>query len=116
MHTRLVVLVSVSIDASNAREETTMDAAESAKQIKLREGAASWREIDGETILLDLDSSKYLGLNRAGTVLWPAIVHGASRDELVARLMAEFDLESDRAERDVDAFIAACRERRLLEP
>ena len=93
-----------------------MDAAEAGIQVKLREGAASWREIDGETILLDLDSSKYLGLNRAGTVLWPAIVQGSSRDALVAKLAAEFDLETERAAVDVDAFIAACRERNLLEP
>jgi hypothetical protein len=93
-----------------------MDAAEKGSQIKLREGAASWREIDGETILLDLDSSKYLGLNRAGTVLWPAIVQGSSREELVALLATEFDLDAERAARDADAFIAACRERNLLEP
>ena len=93
-----------------------MDAAESGRRLKLREGAASWREIDGETILLDLDSSKYLGLNRAGTVLWPAIVHGSSREELIARLVTEFDLETVRAASDVDAFIAACRDRNLLEP
>ncbi|HUP72467.1 MAG TPA: PqqD family protein [Acidimicrobiales bacterium] len=93
-----------------------MDAAEAVNRVKLREGAASWREIDGETILLDLESSKYLGLNRAGTVLWPAIVTGSSRDELIGRLVSEFDLERDRAARDVDAFIATCRDRNLLEP
>ena len=93
-----------------------MDAADKGSRIKLREGAASWREIDGETILLDLESSKYLGLNRAGTVLWPAIVHGSSKDELTQRLAAEFELDPDQAARDVDAFIAACRERNLLEP
>ena len=93
-----------------------MDAAEAGSRIKLREGAASWREIDGETILLDLESSKYLGLNRAGTVLWPAIVHGSSREELIERLVAKFDLETEVASRDVDAFIAACRDRNLLEP
>jgi hypothetical protein len=83
--------------------------------IKLRQGAASWREIDGETILLDLDTSKYLGLNRAGSALWPAIVHGSTRDELVSRLATEFDLETDRAANDVDAFVAMCRQRNLLE-
>ena len=93
-----------------------MDAAEAGSRVKLREGAASWREIDGETILLDLDSSKYLGLNRAGTVLWSAIVQGSSREQLIAGLAAEFDLDIAHAARDVDAFIAACRERNLLEP
>ena len=93
-----------------------MDAAEAERRVKLREGAASWREIDGETIMLDLDSSKYLGVNRSGTLLWSAIVHGSSRSELIDQLIAEFDLDSERAAADVDSFIAACRERNLLEP
>jgi hypothetical protein len=99
-----------------AVEECTMDAADTGSRIKLREGAASWREIDGETILLDLESSKYLGLNRSGTVLWSAIVHGSSRQELIDRLATEFDIAPERAATDVDAFIASCRERNLLEP
>ncbi|MEO8692733.1 MAG: PqqD family protein [Acidimicrobiales bacterium] len=93
-----------------------MDAAEERGRIKLREGAASWREIDGETILLDLESSKYLGLNRAGTVLWAAIVRGSDKTQLAERLVSEFELEPEQAARDVEAFISACRERNLLEP
>jgi hypothetical protein len=91
-----------------------MNAAEE-PMIKVREGAASWREIDGETILLDLDSSKYLGLNRSGTLLWPAIVKGSTRTELVQKLVREFEIDSDLAARDVDVFVGACRERNLLE-
>ena len=82
--------------------------------IRLQEGAAVWREMDGETVVLALDSSEYLGLNRTATTLWPAIVEGTTRDALVGRLVDAFEIEEDRAVADVDAFVETCRSRGLL--
>lgn len=84
-------------------------------EIKLKAGASAWRRIEEETILLDLQSSQYLGVNSSGSVLWPAIAEGTTRDELAAILAQEFDLTPARAAADVDAFISACRARDLLE-
>lgn len=89
--------------------------AEDSKLIKVREGAVAWQEIDGEAILLDLENSAYLGLNGAATVLWPEIVNGARRDDLVATLQDHFDISRDRAATDVDQFLASCANRNLLE-
>ena len=84
------------------------------EQIRVREGAAVWREVDGETVLLALDSSMYLGVNRTGTALWPLMVEGTTRGELVDRLASRYDIDARRAAMDVDAFVAACRDQRLL--
>jgi Coenzyme PQQ synthesis protein D (PqqD) len=82
--------------------------------IRVREGAAVWRQIDDETVVLAMDSSMYLALNATATQLWPMLVDGATRAELVAHLQAVFDVEAPRAEADVDAFLAACARHRLL--
>jgi hypothetical protein len=82
--------------------------------LKLREGAAVWREIDGEVVLLAIRSSKYLGLNRTAAVLWPAMTAGTNRGELVTLLTTKYDVAVERAESDVDTFISMCREHRLL--
>lgn len=83
-------------------------------QFKLREGAVTWRQLGGETILLDLAASAYLGANPSGSVLWSALAEGATREELVERLCETFDVTEDRAGRDVDAFLRACRDRGFL--
>lgn len=85
------------------------------EQIKARQGAAVWREIDGETVLLHLESSMYLGLNATGTTLWPAIVQGTDRDRLVDLLVDRYDVDRGTAGDDVDAFLEVCREHALLE-
>lgn len=82
--------------------------------IKIRDGAAVWREVDGEIVLLALDSSEYIGLNKTATALWPAMTQGATRGELVSLLAASFDVDRDRAASDVDSFVDTCRAHRLL--
>jgi hypothetical protein len=84
-------------------------------RIKVREGAAVWRRIEGETVLLDIESSLYLGINDAGSILWPAMVRGAARQELVDLLVSTYGVDADQAGTDVDSFVEACRSRHLLE-
>lgn len=85
-------------------------------RLTLREGAVAWQEVEGETILLDLAASEYLGVNRSGSALWPALVDGATEGELVDRLCTAYDLPRQRAADDVAAFLDVCRTRGFLEP
>jgi len=83
--------------------------------VRLRPGAVEWREAEGELIALDLESSTYFAINRTGAAIWPSLVDGASRDDLVAQLTDKFDIDSETAARDVDAFLGQIAERGLLE-
>lgn len=83
--------------------------------LTLRTGAVSWREVDGETILLDLARSEYLGVNASGTVLWRLIAAGATRAQLMTALREHFHLDDEGAAADVDSFLATARERGLLD-
>ncbi len=64
------------------------------------------REVEGETVILDMRSQRYVGGNRSVTVLWPLLEQGASRERLADRLVEEFGVERERAMADVAAFIA----------
>jgi hypothetical protein len=88
---------------------------ESGRLLKLREGAVAWQQVDGETILLDLAASTYLGINHSGSVLWPALVNGSTRHDLVTRLCEAYDVTEDEAVVDIDDFLRICRERGFLE-
>ena len=85
-------------------------------RVRLRASAAVWREDGGQTVVLQLEQSQYLALNEAGSVLWQALVGGATPAELVGRLTATYDISRDQAAADVEAFLSACRDHDLLEP
>jgi len=82
---------------------------------RLRDGSVEWRMVDDELVALDTQGSMYLAGNRSAAALWPKLVEGASREQLVAALLERFDVDMDQASGDVDAFLANLRERGLLE-
>lgn len=84
-------------------------------RLKLRENAVAWQQVDGETILLDVGASTYLGVNQSGSALWPALADGATRSELVDRLCEAYQVSKEQAVVDVDEFVRMCRDRGLLD-
>lgn len=82
--------------------------------IRARQGAAVWRRLDDETILLAVDQAVYLKLNETATELWAGIVTGATRSGLISRLVTCFEVDEETAAHDVDTFVEQCRARGLL--
>jgi hypothetical protein len=82
--------------------------------MRLRSGGLTWREIDGQTVVLDLRSSTYFRTNRSGTFLLLRLVEEQRRDELIARLAEQYDLDHEQATEDVDRFVNVLSERGLL--
>ena len=83
--------------------------------VRLKPGAVEWREVDGELIALDTQSSTYFAVNRTGASIWPALVEGAARADLIGALTERFGIDHDTAARDLDAFLGQVAERGLLE-
>jgi hypothetical protein len=83
--------------------------------VKLRPDDLEWREVEGEVVALDLRSSRYLAVNHSGTVLWPALHAGATREALTARLRDTCGLDAAAAARDVDSFLDMLASEGLLE-
>lgn len=70
----------------------------------------SLRNIAGSWVALPLgnaviDFTGMLTLNESGVLLWRRLEAGATRDELVETLMAEYEVSLDLARADVDAFV-----------
>ena len=83
-------------------------------RLTLRDADLDWREVEGELVVLDLRESRYLAINRTGQVLWTILLEGATREELITRLIEEFEIERPRAASDVDSFTSELESRGLL--
>jgi hypothetical protein len=85
------------------------------KHVQIRTDVLEWREVEGEVVALDLRNNTYVAINRTGAAIWPALVSGADREELVRRITETFDVPEERAAADLDAFLAELAEHDLLE-
>ena len=83
--------------------------------IRLRDQALDWLPVDDEVVVLDGERDLYLGTNSSGSVLWEALAAGATRSQLAGLLVDRFDIEQDRAESDVQAFLEQLTAANLVE-
>jgi hypothetical protein len=61
--------------------------------------------LDDESVLLDLASENYLGLDEVGTRIWQLIDDGETMRSVVATLLGEYDSDEDTLIRDLDKFL-----------
>lgn len=82
--------------------------------IPTRNTATAWRVIEGEAVILSLDTKILRGLNAVGSRVWELIDGRRSVDEIVDVIAREFATERTRAAPDVDAFVQALLDRSLV--
>jgi hypothetical protein len=73
-----------------------------------------FRDLDGEAVILDLESGTYFGLNEVGTRVWLLVGDGRSEAEIVDALAAEYDAGRETIARDVAKLLGELRGRRLV--
>ena len=71
-------------------------------------------EIEGEAVLLDMESSYYFSLNETGTRIWRGLEDGKTEAEIIEGLVAEFDVTREEAEQTTHAFLESLRSEGLV--
>lgn len=61
--------------------------------------------IEGDTVLLDIQSGKYYGLASTGHRIWTLLEKPHTFDDLCATLLTEYDVERAQCEKDVRSFL-----------
>jgi hypothetical protein len=73
------------------------------------------REIRGESVLLDLASESYFGLDDVGTAMWRELVASPSIDEACRALVEEYDVAPEVLKADLERFVSRLVEAGLVE-
>ena len=72
------------------------------------------REIQNETVLLDLKTEHYFGLDAVGSRIWQLIGDGVSVQVMIAVLAAEYDVTDETLTRDLERFLGDLAEAGLV--
>lgn len=74
------------------------------------------RKVGDETVILDLASGTYFGLDAIGTRIWSLLEEGRSLGEICDAMVASHEVTRERIEADVLELAQALGERHLIEP
>lgn len=66
-----------------------------------RRAQVVWRELEGEAVLLDLESEVYFGLDAVGTRIWSLLEADRPLGEVHRLLLAEYEAGPDELWRDL---------------
>ncbi len=64
-----------------------------------------WRELAGESVLLDLKSQHYYGLEEVGTRIWQLLGKGGRTDRIVRAMLDEFDVSEAQLRLELSDFL-----------
>ena len=87
--------------------------------MKIKEGFLL-RTVAGSNIVVpigerNIDFSGVITLNEVGAFLWKILEQPADKAALLEKLTAEYDVDSETASKDIDAFLTKLREADLLD-
>ena len=71
------------------------------------------QEVDGEMVLLDMNSENYFGLDTVATDIWRLLQEGRSLDETMTELMGIYDVDEVTLRQDMEAFVTRLTENGL---
>jgi hypothetical protein len=73
------------------------------------------QEVSGETVILDLKSESYFGLDEVGTRIWQLMKEREDLQEVYDIMLEEFDVEPDQLEADMHSFLDQLAESGLVD-
>jgi hypothetical protein len=89
---------------------------QSASRYALNQPRVVGEIIDGEVMVINLDTGVYYSVTGVGAAVWPMLVGGATPREISDRVARHYGTDSASVERDVDAFIARLADEAILRP
>ena len=72
------------------------------------------QEVDGETVILDLESESYFGLDEVGTRIWQLLNEGSNLQTVFDILLGEYDVDEKQLEKDIKDHVARLVEAGLI--
>jgi hypothetical protein len=73
------------------------------------------RVFENESVILNLNTESYHGLDDVGSRMWTALTHSANIQEAFEALVSEYDVEPTQLRQDLDDFLEKLRQRGMLE-
>lgn len=72
------------------------------------------KEVNGETMMVSLQSGEYFGLNAIGNQLWKWLETPKTFSQLTELILQEYDVEKEQCHTDLRAFLEALQKQKLI--
>ena len=71
-------------------------------------------EIDGEKIMMSLDTGRYYGLNKVASRIWEIVNNSISVEKLIELLLNEYEIDYEECKKEVLKFLDILLKKKLI--
>ena len=82
-------------------------------RIRVRDDVIA-REVDGEAVVISLDSGFYYSLNRVGCFIFNQILKKGDFDDILEEIENKFEVAETEAREDLEGFIESLEQERIV--
>lgn len=75
-----------------------------------------WRNIDGEAVILNMDTGAYYSLNKTGSLIWALLCEGKALEDIITHLSDTYEIPEKRARTDILSAIDDFKKESLVIP
>ena len=75
----------------------------------------AWDELDGETLIINVETGHYFSLDGVGSLIWSMLADGVDDPDMVARIVSEYEVAESTARDDLEALIDTLASEELVE-
>jgi hypothetical protein len=73
-------------------------------------------DMDGETVMMDMESGNYFGINSVGSYIWNLLENECTLQSILDSVQQHFEINNDdTVEADITAFLSDMLEQNLIE-
>ncbi len=83
-------------------------------QLLQRQPDMVFSHIDDEVVMMSIETGEYYGLNPVASRIWELLETPHTFNQLIDKLMQEFDIDEASCQRDVEAFLKQMMEKKLV--
>lgn len=74
----------------------------------------SYTRVEGDFVLMDMKSGKYLGLDPVASTVWKSLAEHGDLDRAAQAVCESFDVDLERARTDIEAWVAELEDQGLV--
>lgn len=72
------------------------------------------QEVDGETVILDLNSEQYFSLDEVGTRVWQLLAEHGQVEKVIELMLQEFEVTPEQLRADLGALLKSLEDAGLI--
>jgi len=75
----------------------------------------AWDEIDGEMLIINVETGYYFSLDGLGSLIWRMLADGVNERDMVARIISEYEVDESTARDDLRELVDALAAEELVD-